>query len=72
MATKKRNQKKATAKKADSTRTRQDDKALTAYLKEPNYTKLATKFNMSPMGFRARVLRAAERKGVDLSKAVSE
>lgn len=72
MATKKRTKKKATAKKATTARTGQDDKALAAYLKQPNYTKLAKRFNMSPMGFRARVLRAAQRRGVDLGKAVKE
>jgi len=44
------------------------DARLAAYLKNPNYTQLAAEFEMSPMGFRGAVLRAAEREGVDLAE----
>jgi hypothetical protein len=42
------------------------DPALAAYIKNPNYTACAKRAGISPMGFRGRVVRAAEAEGFDL------
>jgi len=61
---KQQSKKVASTRKANSTTTKAKDKHLRAYLRSPNYHKLAAKFGVTPMGLRYRVLRAAKAEGL--------